>query len=88
MVQTKFVKLKTLKYFKSITLVLSIAKICENCILELANQSKFVRYKITSYTVFFQTLFIVRPLILHKLTFFSAKICKFTLIILLSLPQN
>ena len=45
MVQTKFVKYKTLKYFKSITLTLSIAKIRENCILELANQSKFMKYR-------------------------------------------
>ena len=45
MVQTKFVKFKTLKYFKSITLILSIAKIRENCILEIANESKFVKYR-------------------------------------------
>ena len=44
-VQTKFVKYKTLKYFKSITLILSIAEIRENCILELANESKFVKYR-------------------------------------------
>ena len=42
MVQTKFMKYKTLKYF---TLILSIAKIRENCILELANESKFVKYR-------------------------------------------
>ena len=36
---------KTLKYFKSITLILSIAKIHENCILELANGNKFVKYR-------------------------------------------
>ena len=42
MVQTKFVKYKPLNYFKSITLILSIAK---NCILELANQRKFVKYR-------------------------------------------
>ena len=45
MVQTKFVKYKTLKYFKSITLILSVANIRENCILELANQAKFVKYR-------------------------------------------
>ena len=45
MVQTKFVKYKTLKYFKSITLILCIAIICENCILEVANQSKSVKYR-------------------------------------------
>ena len=44
-VQTKFVKYKTLKYFKSITLILSVAKIRENCILELANKTKFVKYR-------------------------------------------
>ena len=44
-VQTKFMKFKTLKYFKSITLILFIAKIRENCILELANQSIFVKYR-------------------------------------------
>ena len=41
-VQTKFVKYKT---FESIILTLSIAKIRENCILELANESKFVKYR-------------------------------------------
>ena len=48
MVQTRFVKYKTLKYF---TLILSIAKIRENCILELANPSKFRALEITSYMV-------------------------------------
>ena len=43
-VQTKFVKYKTLKYFNTITLILSIAKIHENCILE-TNQRKFVKYR-------------------------------------------
>ena len=38
-------KYKTLKYFKSITLILSIAKIRENCILELADESKFVKFR-------------------------------------------
>ena len=38
-------KYKTLKYFRSITLILSIAKIHEYCILELVNQSKFVKYR-------------------------------------------
>ena len=49
MVQTKFVKYKTLKYFKSITFILSIAKIRENCIIEVANQSKFVKYRALEY---------------------------------------
>ena len=35
-----------MKYFRSITLILSIAKKNrENCILEVANQSKFVKYR-------------------------------------------
>ena len=41
-VQTKFVKYKTLKYFKSITL---IAKIHENYFLDITNRSKFVKYR-------------------------------------------
>ena len=43
-VQTKFVKYKTLKYFESITQILSIAKIHENCSLDIDNESKFVKY--------------------------------------------
>ena len=56
MVLTKFVKFKTLKYFKSITLILSIAKIRENCILELANQSKFVKYRALENNQLYGTL--------------------------------
>ena len=56
MVQTKFVKFKTLKYFKSITLILSIAKIRENCILELANESKFVKYRALENNQLYGTL--------------------------------
>ena len=41
-VQTKY---KTLKFFKSITQKLSIAKICENYFLEIVNESKFVKYR-------------------------------------------
>ena len=41
-VQTKFVKYKTLKYF---TFILSIAKIHENCIFELVNQNKLLKYR-------------------------------------------
>ena len=45
MVQTKFMKYKTLKHFKSITQILSIAKIHENYFLDIANESKFVKYR-------------------------------------------
>ena len=51
MVQTKFVKYKTLKYFESITLILDIAKFRENYFLEIVNESKFVKYR-ASYMVF------------------------------------
>ena len=57
-VQTRFVKYKTLKYFRSITLILSIAKIRENCILELANPSIFRALEITSYMVLYTLNFL------------------------------
>ena len=43
-VDTKFVKYKTLKYFESITLILSMARIRENYFLHIDNESKFVKY--------------------------------------------
>ena len=45
MVQTKFVKYKTLKYFRSITQILDTVKICENYFHEIVNESKFVKYR-------------------------------------------
>ena len=54
MVQTKFVKYKTLKYSQSITQILNTAKILENYFLDIANESKFVKSraleKLTSFT--------------------------------------
>ena len=44
-VKTKFVKYKTLKYLKSITQILDIAKIRKNYFLEIGNKSKFVKYR-------------------------------------------
>ena len=44
MAQTKFVKYKTLKYFKSITQILDRAKIHEYYFLDIANESKLVKY--------------------------------------------
>ena len=44
-VQTKFVKYKTLKYFRSSTQILDMAKIRENYFLEIDNESKFVKYR-------------------------------------------
>ena len=37
--------IRTLKYFSSITLTLSIAKICENYFLDIDNESKFTKYR-------------------------------------------
>ena len=45
MVQAKFVKYETLKYLKIITQILDIAKIRENYFLDIANESKFVKYR-------------------------------------------
>ena len=39
------VKYKTLKFFKSITQILDIAKIRENYFLEIVNESKFAKYR-------------------------------------------
>ena len=53
-VETKFVKYKTLKYFESITQILFITKICENCI---ADESKFVKYQALESTSYMVSLF-------------------------------
>ena len=50
-------KYKTLKYFKSITLILSIAKIRDNCILEIAKESKFVKYRALENNQLYGTLY-------------------------------